>query len=430
MKHDVPTTQLLFVGLGGYVIALDSQTGAQIWDATLKGTGFGMPTLVIPNPIESTLLVTCGANLRCLSAETGFEIWENRLEGIGIGYPAMAQGRDPTRFNHNTFTRDPLPKAPNYSASKFDPEDYVFVASNFVVRAVSLQTGNNIWSHSTPMLEGYSSKPFLLIENGILFVAGNGRVYALNALTGQEIWKADVIHRQICTLATMASGNATENIPYNRHHVSSAAKPPLTDAIYFGTNGYINALSKQTGQVYIPGEITLHGVGINSSDMIPLAKSDAALVSAGINLRLVDLKTGKMVWENKLTGMGLGVLSLLAGSGVSLGNSNNQVNNDELPGYSAIASSSDAGPSSGPIAQDSLARVLYVSLNGQVRAIQMKDGKELWKYKPPFMNKILFPNIFVEDGRVFAAGSGIVTCFRWSHWSSGKNEICYSKLVY
>ncbi|KAI9345360.1 hypothetical protein BDR26DRAFT_856824 [Obelidium mucronatum] len=259
MSFSQPANKLIFVGLGGYVVALNMDTGKQVWEATLHAV----------------------RNLRCLSASTGTQIWENKLTGIGI--------------------------APSYANSKVDPEDIVYVASNFIVKALSIKT----WG---------------------------------------------------C------------NIPFNRHHISSSSKPSLTDAIYFGANGYIN--------------ITLSGVGYNSSDIIPLAHSGLALAASAINLRLYDLNSGGLVWENKLKGMGMGVLSLLAGSGVSPGS------------YSTNSQ----------LSFDSLARVLYVSLWGQVRAIRMKDGEQLWNYSPSFKQKSFDANIFFEDDRVFVAGNGIVSC--------------------
>ncbi|KAJ3026240.1 UNVERIFIED_CONTAM: hypothetical protein HDU68_005971 [Siphonaria sp. JEL0065] len=123
IQDQPPTNQLLFIGVGRYVIALDSLTGRQIC-ATLKGTGISNPTLIIPDSQE---------------AFTGIEVWENKLTSIGMGFPTMAHGGDPVRFNQNTSNLSS--KDFRYSTYKFDPEDYVYVASNFIVRAISIRSG-------------------------------------------------------------------------------------------------------------------------------------------------------------------------------------------------------------------------------------------------------------------------------------------------
>ncbi|KAI9345329.1 quinon protein alcohol dehydrogenase-like superfamily [Obelidium mucronatum] len=381
--HHRLVDKLLFVGSEGCVTALDSNTGKYVWNISLQGTGFGNPTAlvqIIPHPLESTLLVATGANLRSFSAHTGEQLWENKLIGLGVGYPAITE----------------------------DPEDIAYVASSSGIKAITLKTGAEIWSLSK--MEWGLTKPFLLIEDGALFAAGNGRVYALDALTGGEIWNSRLTHDGNCTLATMRSGNRTENVPLNRHYVSSSSKPSPTDAIYFGANGYINALSKETGNPFpIPrnAEISLTGVGLNSSDMIPLAHSDLVLVASGINLRAYDLRSGNLIWENQLKGMGKGgVVSLVAGSGVP-----SKTEDGQPPEYSfeAVEGCGSSLMSSAP-GFDSLARVLYIALNGKVRAIHMKNGKEIWNYTPSWMEKSLDTNIFFEDDSVFVAGSGMVAC--------------------
>ncbi|KAJ3070287.1 hypothetical protein HDU98_006703 [Podochytrium sp. JEL0797] len=402
-----PSSQLLFAACTGYVHAFDTRTGTLVWTSVLTGTGFNETDLV-PNPFDDTLLVTSGANLRCISATTGTPLWENKLIGIGVGNPTIAQGRDAAKFKENTSVRDPHPKTPHYANSQIDSDNMVFVARNSNVRAILIDSGRDLWVRETALFaRGFGGKPFLLIDQGVLYVSGNGVILALNAMSGDEVWKAEIPNRSACTLAVMTSGNPTENIPFNRHRVSASSKPDFTEAIFYGAGGYIDILYKANGMPFpMPGgEITLPGVGFSSSEMFPLHASRSILVATGINLRHYSLETGRLVWENRLTGMGNGyVLSVVVGSGVSLP----VESNEGLPAYSAVESM--GGSSSEKVQVDAVSRLLFVCLGGKVRAIRMQDGMEVWKYEPSFMQSCVFTNVFVEDGCVFLGGSGLVTC--------------------
>ncbi|KAJ3070285.1 hypothetical protein HDU98_006701 [Podochytrium sp. JEL0797] len=402
-----PSSQLLFVACTGYVHAFDARSGTLVWTSVLTGTGF-YDTDVIPNPFDDTLLVTSGANLRCISATTGTPLWENKLIGIGYGNPTIAQGRDAAKFKENSSVRDPHPKTPHYANSQIDSDNVVFVARDSNVTAILIDSGRDLWVRETALFaRGFGSKPFLVVDQGVLFVAGNGVILALNAMSGEEVWKSEIPDRSACTLAVMTSGNPTENIPFNRHRVSASSKPDFTEAIFYGARGYIDVFYKSTGLPFpMPGgELTLPGVGFSSSEMFPLHASRSILVATGINLRHYSLETGQLMWENKLMGMGcLGVLSVVVGSGVSLP----VESNEGLPAYSAVESV--AGSASGGEKVDAVSRLLFVCLVGEVRAIRMQDGMEVWKYEPSFMQSCVFTNVFVEDGCVFLGGSGLVTC--------------------
>jgi outer membrane protein assembly factor BamB len=71
----------IHIGVGGHVVALDTNTGAERWRTKLKSTA---PTITLWDTGEQ---VFAGVNgeLYCLSTATGEVLWHNKLKGLGMG---------------------------------------------------------------------------------------------------------------------------------------------------------------------------------------------------------------------------------------------------------------------------------------------------------------------------------------------------------
>ncbi len=79
------TSDLVFVGIKGSVVALDRTSGQQVWVTHLKGSDF--VNVVVQN---DTVLATCYGELFCLDPLTGTGLWQNPLKGFGIGLATIA----------------------------------------------------------------------------------------------------------------------------------------------------------------------------------------------------------------------------------------------------------------------------------------------------------------------------------------------------
>ena len=79
------TSELVFVGIGGRVVALHRTTGEQVWVRPLKGSDF-VNILVT----GESLFATCYGEIFCLDLLTGDVLWHNRLKGFGIGLATIA----------------------------------------------------------------------------------------------------------------------------------------------------------------------------------------------------------------------------------------------------------------------------------------------------------------------------------------------------
>jgi outer membrane protein assembly factor BamB len=79
------TSELLFIGIKGSVIALNRATGQQVWVTHLKGSDFVNVVLQ-----DGMLFATCYGEVFCLDPLTGDGIWSNPLKGFGTGLITIA----------------------------------------------------------------------------------------------------------------------------------------------------------------------------------------------------------------------------------------------------------------------------------------------------------------------------------------------------
>ena len=79
------TSDLVFIGIKGSVLALDRATGQQVWATHLKGSDF--VNVVVQ---DGTVLASCYGEIFCLDALTGNARWQNPLKGFGRGLAAIA----------------------------------------------------------------------------------------------------------------------------------------------------------------------------------------------------------------------------------------------------------------------------------------------------------------------------------------------------
>ncbi|HEY9173090.1 MAG TPA: PQQ-binding-like beta-propeller repeat protein [Verrucomicrobiae bacterium] len=81
----------IFLGVKGSVIALDANTGGQLWVTHLKGSGF--VHLVLDG---GNLYATTYGEIFCLDPRTGAGRWHNPLKGFGLGLVSVATGGVPS----------------------------------------------------------------------------------------------------------------------------------------------------------------------------------------------------------------------------------------------------------------------------------------------------------------------------------------------
>jgi outer membrane protein assembly factor BamB len=73
---------LIFVGLNGYAVALDRETGEIVWSNNQMKSGY--VTLLLDG---DQLIVSTNGYIYCLDPLTGEIIWNNPMSGYGMGTP-------------------------------------------------------------------------------------------------------------------------------------------------------------------------------------------------------------------------------------------------------------------------------------------------------------------------------------------------------
>jgi outer membrane protein assembly factor BamB len=80
--------ELVFVGLNGRVVALDRETGDEVWKWEPATRGHkGFVALVVDG---DRVLVSDNGYIYCLEATTGRQLWHNPLTGYGTGIAVVA----------------------------------------------------------------------------------------------------------------------------------------------------------------------------------------------------------------------------------------------------------------------------------------------------------------------------------------------------
>ena len=79
------TSDLIFIGIKGSIIALDRGTGQQVWATHLKGSDFVNVVLE-----DDRVLASCYGEIFCLEPATGNALWHNPLKGFGVGVATIA----------------------------------------------------------------------------------------------------------------------------------------------------------------------------------------------------------------------------------------------------------------------------------------------------------------------------------------------------
>ena len=84
------TSDLVFIGIKGSVVALNHFTGQQAWATHLKGSDFVNVVL-----LDGAVLASCYGEIFCLDPLTGNALWHNPLKGFGMGLATIATEHNP-----------------------------------------------------------------------------------------------------------------------------------------------------------------------------------------------------------------------------------------------------------------------------------------------------------------------------------------------
>jgi hypothetical protein len=93
------SSELVFVGIKGSVVALNRATGQQVWATRLKGMDFVNVVLE-----RGRVLATACGEIFCLDALAGKVLWHNPLKGYGRGLGTIATEDNPGTSNASVLS--------------------------------------------------------------------------------------------------------------------------------------------------------------------------------------------------------------------------------------------------------------------------------------------------------------------------------------
>ncbi|HET8782496.1 MAG TPA: PQQ-binding-like beta-propeller repeat protein [Pyrinomonadaceae bacterium] len=180
-------------GSGGTVYAVNANTGAVLWTQSVANGDYSSPAVTSDGVYVS---YSC-PNVYKLDPATGALIWHygNGCSGGGGKTPALYNNRlfvrDPEGTIHDSFNGSLIgtfiaKNTPAFSGSRgFFLDGPSFFGSFGTLRARDVDTNAVLWSF---VGDGTLQSAVLVVNDYVYVGSAQGRLYALNAATGQQVW--------------------------------------------------------------------------------------------------------------------------------------------------------------------------------------------------------------------------------------------------
>lgn len=76
----------IYLGVGGHLVALDRDTGRELWRQKVPGSGH-VTNIVVDG---DRIYVSTAGMITCIHAATRRQLWQNTLPGLGFGFVAIS----------------------------------------------------------------------------------------------------------------------------------------------------------------------------------------------------------------------------------------------------------------------------------------------------------------------------------------------------
>ena len=268
---------ILYTGSGdGVLYALNAETGEQIWSAD----GFGQ--LEATGAIAGDKIVTAGfSNLvQAMDQHTGGVLWSFRTDYFVQGSPLIVNER-------------------------------VILATDHKVYALNLESGQLIWETATGEEGAFMGPP--AYEDGVIYTTGGKLLLALNAETGEEIWRVEkpemflglaVANGSIYVgnwdhyLYAFDQSTGEEKWNFEVDGLFWSAPAVNANAIYAGNTDFVYALNSQTGELLWSYQTDSDSVSepMLADGVVYLSDSSHEFPRGPRHLYALDAATGEQLW--------------------------------------------------------------------------------------------------------------------------------------
>jgi eukaryotic-like serine/threonine-protein kinase len=268
---------ILYTGSGdGTLYALDVQTGQEIWSTD------GFSQLENSGAVAGDVLVVGGYDqrVRALDRHTGEVLWS---------------------FNTVSFVQ----------ASPLIIEDRVYIATDRVLYALDLLSGELQWEATTGNEDAYMGAP--AYDEGIIYTTGGKVLLAVDSTSGEELWR--IQHDEPFTALAVANqmiyvGNfdgffyafdqetGAENWKFQSGGIFWAGPAVEGDTVYAGNDDVLYALNAQTGEQL--WKFQMAGSGVSeptvSDGVLYVSDSSHEFPRGPRHLYALDAQSGEELW--------------------------------------------------------------------------------------------------------------------------------------
>lgn len=253
-------------------------------------------------------------------------------------------------------------------------------ASDGTFYALDATTGEQIWKRNQKGRGFYNPPP--MISEGVVYfssteepfdfnVRPDGRIFAFDAKTGDQLW----VFKTKGALSAVANDSKT---------------------LFVGdSEGYLRALDAITGQERLKVKLSGGGLGL------PIIEADSVYVRSGDgNLHAVDARSGKERWKTQRSKAGT-MLALYDGSIYYGGEKGNLFAVDAETGQEKWLYKTSK-PCQSPVVAGGV--LYFPSYDGVMYSLDAKTGEEKWKLND--LNKTVSPPVIADGVLYFLDGDG------------------------
>ncbi|GBC01812.1 hypothetical protein RclHR1_04340009 [Rhizophagus clarus] len=183
----IKSENLLVCSTAGKIYAISKTDGSQIWKTELKGIHDGVGSLFVH---DDKVYVGMNGYLVALNLINGTEIWRNSLSGMGYNEVSLAVARA---------------NSEGEGASHGTQSHIVVVASYGKVYGIKSESGDIVWKNK--LKNGGYEMPSLIIDSPDKVLVGCGKlVYKIDIYDGKTIWQRKISNCLLgCSHVTMAT---------------------------------------------------------------------------------------------------------------------------------------------------------------------------------------------------------------------------------
>jgi len=269
--------QTLYTGSGdGVIYALDVYTGQELWSTG----GFGQ--LENSGAVAGDILVAGGYDqrVRALDSHTGEVLWS---------------------FDTASFVQ----------ASPLIVEERVYIATDRVLYALDLQSGELQWETPTGNENAYMGAP--AYQDGVIYTTGGKILLAVDSTSGEGLWRTE--RNDAFTALAVANGNifvgnfdgafyaydqatGTEKWKFQAGGIFWAGPAVEGDTVYAGNDDMVYALNEQTGEERWHFQMAGQGVSdLTISDgVLYVSDSSHEFPRGPRHLYALDATSGEELW--------------------------------------------------------------------------------------------------------------------------------------